>query len=430
MTADRTWVTVDDFQQTAPRTRLRWLTRIATLLLCVVLLYLPGRAQAWSVVVPAISPLATAALVLATWTLPAFALPAVAIVLLVVWRRRWFCQWVCPTGCCADGATWLGRRVGRRARHVPAFGRVVAALILTGAGLGYPVLLWLDPLALFSGTMGGWTSHGGWAPSWGGLGLLLVMLVSLLWPHVWCARLCPLGGLQEVLAQFAQWVAGCARHWFEHPAGGRAEPTTSIFPRRVFLGSTIGATWAYGLARGRFTGPRPLRPPGAADERRFSSLCVRCGNCVRVCPTGIIQADSLEHGVGGWLAPVITFDTDYCLESCEKCTAVCPSGAIAPVPLAGKSQAVIGVPQIDMTVCLLGADRECAICRNRCPYGAIRFVFDEIQYTLTPQVDLSRCPGCGACQVACPTQPKKAIVVSPLSRPHDQPLPHAGTHLR
>jgi ferredoxin-type protein NapF len=414
VTEDRALVTIDDTEQVARRSRLRWLTRVTALLGCAVLLHLSGSAQEWSVVVPAISPLATASLVLATWTIPAFAVPAAAIVLLIVWRRRWFCHWVCPTGCCADGATWLGRCIGRRTRPIPVIGRVLAALILAGACLGYPVLLWLDPMALLSGTIGGWPSHGGWMPSWGCLGLILVMFVSLLWPHAWCARLCPLGGLQDVLAQLAQWFVGHCKRRSKHRSDTHREPPISVFPRRILLGAAIGATWAYWLSRWRPTGPRPLRPPGAADEQQFSSLCVRCGNCVRVCPTGIIAADSLEHGIGGWLAPVITFDTNYCLESCEQCTVVCPSGAIAPVPLEHKPHAIIGVPQVDITVCLLGADRECSICRNRCPYGAIRLVFDEIQYTLTPQVDLRNCPGCGACQVACPTQPRKAIVVRPL----------------
>ena len=162
------------------------------ILLCVPL-------EPWSVFVPAISPLATAALVLATWTLPAFAVPGLVIALLVCWRHRWFCHWVCPTGCCADGATWLGRRFGRRLRHVPVIGQTLALIVLAGACLGYPVLLWMDPLALLSGAVG--TLHGrlAFAPSWGSLGLVLVLVVSLLWPHAWCARLCPLGGLQDVL---------------------------------------------------------------------------------------------------------------------------------------------------------------------------------------------------------------------------------------
>ncbi len=70
---------------------------------------------------------------------------------------------------------------------------------------------------------------------------------------------------------------------------------------------------------------------------------------------------------------------------------------------------------VDMEICLLGDDRDCSICRNRCPYEAISLIFSEIDYTLTPQIDLDRCPGCGACQLACPTSPEKAIVVQPVA---------------
>jgi Pyruvate/2-oxoacid:ferredoxin oxidoreductase delta subunit len=107
------------------------------------------------------------------------------------------------------------------------------------------------------------------------------------------------------------------------------------------------------------------------------------------------------------------FRDDYCREDCNRCTQVCPSGAIRPLRLDDKPRAVIGVPHVDMRLCLLGDDRECSICRNRCPFEAIQLVFCEIEYTLTPVVDLDRCPGCGACQVACPTSPDKAIVVRP-----------------
>jgi ferredoxin-type protein NapG len=67
-----------------------------------------------------------------------------------------------------------------------------------------------------------------------------------------------------------------------------------------------------------------------------------------------------------------------------------------------------------MDICLLGDDRECSLCRSWCPYEAITYEFSEIEYTLVPKIDPKKCPGCGACEMVCPTSPTKAIVVYPL----------------
>jgi formate hydrogenlyase subunit 6/NADH:ubiquinone oxidoreductase subunit I len=111
----------------------------------------------------------------------------------------------------------------------------------------------------------------------------------------------------------------------------------------------------------------------------------------------------------------LQFDDNYCQEGCTQCTLVCPSGALMPIlSVADKAQAVIGLPRVDMDLCLLGDDRECSKCRNWCPYEAITLRFSEEEYTLVPEIDQARCPGCGACQAACPTTPDKAIIVEPL----------------
>ncbi len=393
-----------------PRVHPRHLTRLAALAVAVMLLR--AVAEPWPILVPAASPLVVAASALARWTVSVFAIPGLVVALLACGWRRGFCRWICPTGCGADGASWLGRRCGRRPpRRLPLLGQALTLVILAGAALGYPVLLWLDPLALLSGAAG--TAHGrfGFAPSWAALGLALVLAISLWWPHAWCTRICPLGGLQDLLAAVTRRALRLAV-----PRATRVPPTAPPPPRtglsrRLVLGGALGLAWAAILSRWNPRRRQPLRPPGAVAEEWFTSLCLRCGNCARACAAEIIQPDIGRYGIGGLLAPLITFDNDYCWESCNRCTLVCPSGAISPVTLSQKVHATIGVPRVDMDICLLGRDRECAICRNRCPYGAIRLVFDEQEYTLTPHVDLQRCNGCGACQVACPTQPRKAIEV-------------------
>ena len=183
--------------------------------------------------------------------------------------------------------------------------------------------------------------------------------------------------------------------------------------RRTVLGAIFGVVWASATLKARKGVAAPLRPPGAVPEDRFTGLCIRCGNCSRACPTNIISHQLGSQDIAGLLTPQVSFHADYCLETCNLCTEVCPSGALQPIPLDLKVHVPLGTPFVDMDLCLLGDDRECSHCRNYCPYEAISLQFSEELYTLTPIVNLDRCPGCGACQVACPTRPQRAIVVRP-----------------
>jgi ferredoxin len=118
-----------------------------------------------------------------------------------------------------------------------------------------------------------------------------------------------------------------------------------------------------------------------------------------------------QHGIAGILTPILTFDKNYCREDCIRCTLVCPSGALVGVNLDNKPDIQIGMAQVDMNLCLLGEDHECSACMRWCPYNAIRYVFSEAEYMLVPMIDAGKCNGCGACEVACPTSPRKAIRV-------------------
>lgn len=362
-----------------------------------------------SIIVPALSPFVAVATLLATRSVHAAALIGLAVGAAALVRRRPFCRWACPMGLCMDGAGRLGRRLGRRPYAGPALGPWLLALTLGGACLGYPLLLWLDPLAVFAGAFDlSWRSPGpgAWLAA---TAFIALFALSVVWPGAWCGRTCPLGAFQDALHQAPR----SARAAIGDRDSARKATHASGLSRRAILGMAAGAGSAgvLKLAGGRLQ--RPLRPPGALDESRFAGVCTRCGNCVRACPAGIIGRDL---GQGGWaslLTPVLSFRHDYCREDCTRCTQVCPSGAIERLRGDDKAKMRLGLPRVDMNVCLLAEDRECSACARNCPYDAIRYVFSEARYTLSPLIDATKCTGCGACEAACPTAPKKAIVILP-----------------
>jgi len=271
----------------------------------------------------------------------------------------------------------------------------------------------------------------GWPEVLAGVAMAVVGVISLVAPSLWCRRLCPLGASQDMLATLARW------RFFSKPARAEAAlPGQPAMARRTALSVGLGAAAAgLGAVAGGWVVRRPasaaaepigpLRPPGAVGPERFGGLCVRCGNCVRVCPTGVLHADLGEGGIASFLAPLLRIDGAYCSEACNACTQVCPSGAIRRLPLSEKQRVTIGMAQVDVEHCLLGWNEECSICVNRCPYEAITLAFDEVEYLTLPQVDSEKCTGCGACQVACPTSPK-SIIVRPEAKPRVLPALEAS----
>jgi ferredoxin-type protein NapF len=318
-------------------------------------------------------------------------------------------------------------------------GRWIALATLAGACLGYPLVLWLDPLALFSGSFGLRSSAAGSAGWLALAGLAGILVSNVFWPRAWCRRICPLGATQELLVLPLQILKPSFQR--RQPITSRSSPTkaegsqhappltpgatiadgpmtnrayvgTRGLPRRSLLSlgaDAVATAVGFRLAIIPWSQPeqarRAIRPPGAAGRGQFSWLCVRCGNCVRSCPEQIIHPDDRPGELIGLLAPVIRFDTRYCRETCRRCTEVCPSGAIRPLSLDQKRRTPIGLARVDMTWCLLApenGERECGICQRACPYGAIEFEFDYATYVSTPRVAAALCTGCGACEVACP----------------------------
>jgi len=393
---------------TGIRNHFRFLVRFVCLIAAMLCLLPITDKDALMALVPALSSFVAITSILAAKTIRPILGLGLVTALVALCRHRWFCRWICPMGLCLDGASCLGKRLKRKPCQTMPIGRWLFALTLGGAILGYPLFLWCDPLAIFSSVFLLTEQHQLLAGAISFLLFTLLLIFSLLWPHIWCRGLCPLGAFQDLLSIISRSVRSALR-----PTTNQSDCGYSGHPvaRRTVLGLLAGATSASIL---RLTGSKPsqpLRPPGAVDELTFKGLCTRCGNCIRSCPHDIIRRDTGQHGVTGILTPVLTFDKNYCWEDCISCTRVCPSGALVGVILDNKPDIQIGLAQVDMNLCLLGEDRECSACMRWCPYNAVRYVFSEAEYMLVPVIDAAKCNGCGACEVACPTSPRKAIRV-------------------
>jgi len=393
------------FSAMTQRSRLRAAVRGAVCVAAAVCAW-PGGEPAWRAgLIPALSPL-NALLAAAAGAGALFMLGAAALAAVCAFWPRAFCRWLCPTGTCQDAAScWTRRRawLGR----VPQVGGWILLAGLGAALAGYPLFGWLDPLVLFNGTFGLARHPLGALDGVVAAGLPALVVLAVLAPGLWCGKLCPLGALQDLLrAPF--------RPRLPDPAAAQER---AALGRRAFLGLGLGAGYRLAAPLDRAVPAAVLRPPASESEARFTRLCVRCGACVRACPTAIIRFGGADAGWAGVLAPELSFDGDYCSPSCTACGQACPSGAIPRFTVQNKFAEPIGCASLNEEACLLGERRECGACVTACPYGALDLAWDPRNLTSRVVVDPRACTGCGCCEYVCPAAPKAIIVNADASRP-------------
>ena len=301
---------------------------------------------------------------------------------------------------------------------------------------------------------------------YGGLFLGIVAL-NLVASRFWCRYLCPLGAMLGLVSKVSlkrrevndlcrecdACVGVCPTGTIDPERGYASDPgecTVCLNCQETCPYGAIGFSWqltpaewqtydpsrrqallAFGaviagvaLARSGLSAFREhlglIRPPGAR-ENNLLSKCIRCGECIRACPTSAIQPSLAESGLEGVWTPVVVPRLGYCDYSCYACGQVCPVQAIPPLSLEEKRQQVIGQAYIDEQRCIAWADlKPCIVCEEMCPLPDKAIKLETVDAvtpdgeTVTvqrPRVVRERCIGCGICEYKCPVNGEAAIRV-------------------
>ena len=160
----------------------------------------------------------------------------------------------------------------------------------------------------------------------------------------------------------------------------------------------------------KVSGAKLIRPPGSRAEPEFVTACIRCGECMKVCPTNGLQPALGEGGIEALWTPVLVPRIGPCAQACNLCGQVCPTRAITPFAIEEKAHLYLGRAIVDRSRCVAWADeKQCLVCDEQCSYNAIsQHVIDGLG---RPAVDDHICVGCGVCERVCPVQPQAAIHV-------------------
>jgi ferredoxin len=274
-----------------------------------------------------------------------------------------------------------------------------------------------------------------------GVVFLGVVGLNLVLPRFFCRFICPLGALFGLLSRFTPWRIGktsdkCGDCCIcEHYCEGACRPAGKIITSecvmcmncldrcpasRITFGDKPSATgetglpdlskrglvaagaglllvsmWDVGGLAGSNRNANLIRPPGALDEDRFLARCIRCGQCMRICPGNILHPALLEAGIQGLWSPAVNYriGRSGCQPNCIACGQVCPTAAIRPLSLeekkgtgefAAQGPIRMGTAFVDRSRCLPWTmDRPCLVCHELCPVSPkaifTRTVFETIR---------------------------------------------------
>jgi len=320
------------------------------------------------------------------------------------------------------------------------------------------------------------------------VGLLFLGLLFLNWwiPRFFCRAICPLGALLGLFSRFSLWridrdpvrctdcdlclkscegasdpqadlrksecfvclncIEDCPHDALSfrflprkasevtYPAVGRRELVLAGLFGLVFFPMTRSS----GGVRKNFS-RAVIRPPGSVAEDEFLRRCIKCDQCIRVCPTNVLQPAVFEAGLEGLWTPIMISKMGWCELNCTLCSQVCPTGAIREIsiveklgigPFEGKGPIKTGTAFYNQGRCLPWAmDTSCVVCEEVCPVSPKAIFTRNVEVTdrwgatiqlKRPYIDANKCIGCGICEHECPVKDDPAVYVTAIGETRDK----------
>ena len=316
---------------------------------------------------------------------------------------------------------------------------------------------------------------------WIGMIFLFFVLMNLWKPRFFCRFVCPLGALLGVIASKSVFrinrlvdkctdcnlcllrcegasdpqaqlrqaecfacmncIDDCPENALEFTAlrqdRKQVRPYPDLSRRKVVFAGALGLVAAPALRNdGRVNdenfSAKMIRPPGSVEESEFLERCIKCDQCLNVCPTNVLQPATLqEGGIEAVWTPVMNFRIAHCQLKCTLCSEVCPTGAIRKIEVAEKlgegpyreqGPVRLGTAFIDTTRCLPWANQvPCVVCEEVCPVAPkaiqthdeeTKDVFGKMVILYKPFIVPDLCIGCGICEAECPVQDQPAVYVT------------------
>lgn len=350
-----------------------------------------------------------------------------ALIILTLIFGRLYCSVLCPLGILQEFISLLLYEKNNSTTKNYIFKYIISG-ITVGALIGGSVLLirYIDPYTLFGSAVS--------LTIYGIISVLLILTIVFFKNRLFCTNICPVGAILGCLSKFSankiymtedciscgicerncpagcidacenkidnemclkcfKCISVCPNNAIKYGMKPKQKVKFSIKRREVigsiaFL-SALGAGLAIGinLTKGAIKMVKGIIiPPGSSNTQRMTNKCLNCNLCIDNCPNKIlVKADDNYNAVH------IDYEKGkgYCDYNCNKCSEVCPSGAIRKISRDEKQKIRIAMAVINDNC------TGCKNCIEKCPKNAITFENN------LAKIDSTKCIGCGKCKIHC-----------------------------